>query len=185
MKYQFLGSYITAVSDTYLALGAFLFFASMVGSWYIWGLCPLYQEMSIQRQHTMQLQKRIALIRKRMRHAHLIKQKLSDLQQSFAQQNLPPTTMETLGCWMRAIHSNNLHLIRYKNEPPREYRYVVEQMVVCELLGSYEDLYGFLSSESVRCGECTITQRSEGLLLGGTFGVYACAREESSSKESL
>ncbi len=184
MKYQFLGSYITAVSDTYLALGALLFFGSIVGSWYVWGLCPLHQEMSIQRQHTMQLQKRIALLQKRMQHAHLIKQKLSDLHQSFTRQNLPFTIAEALGSCMRAIHRNNLQFIQYKNEPPREYRYVVEQMVVCELLGSYEDLYAFLSSESVRCGECTITQRSEGLLLSGTFGVYAGACKESSPKES-
>lgn len=183
MKYPLLASSFKAASDTHLACGLALFFVALVGVWYRGSFHPRYQEMSALKQQATVLKKRLTLLRKRMQQGSCIAQQVSELQQSFSQQNLPHTLSEALSVFMSAIYRNKLRCTHYKNDHSKEHRHLVEQLLTCELLGSYEDLFLFIIADGVRCGGCTMSYRPEGVCLRGTFGIYAY--QESSPKESL
>ncbi len=145
------------VSDTTLFSLALSIFGTLICYWYLWWYVPLRTSHAALTKQQTSLSKRIASLKKRLDKSTPIPLELAVREQQLsAQAALLTEEPETLTQLLATIKESGVQLISWKPGDLQQYEYYEVRILVCELVGPYEQLIAVL--KDVGCVELAFTK---------------------------
>jgi hypothetical protein len=165
-----LNALVQRVSDTAFIALTLCIFGTLICVWYLLWYEPLKISVAALTKQITSVQDRSTSLKKRLDKSHSLPQEFEALEYKCAQESqLLKKEPEALAELLTRIKESGATLLTWKPCGKQEYYYVAQQLIECELIGSYEQLLTVFEGNA--CQELMLTKTVLGIHCRSVFGV--------------